>query len=346
MAEQSPGSPEVNDQGSSTGLSRTATVLSLVLAVVFVAAVLAGAKILVDRNVYTDVSMGQVDAPDAQSPACDRILDALPDRTADFRSVGVTDPAPAGAAAYRNSGGTELTVRCGVSVPAQFTTVSTTVDSGGTRWLRVDDATEGSDLSTWYTLSSPVVAVTGTVESGTSLDKVIDLAALGKAVAEGTDGSSPEPREVPLSDLEDATGTDAASSCTAFTDALPDSFGDYRRLTETTVASETTPAGTKLSELSDGDVSVAVWTADGMEPVVVRCGVAMPASYEAGVQLTQIDDVPWFEDTALGNGSTAGVWYALGYAGTVAVSLPLSAGSAVLPQISGIIAETMEKTGN
>jgi len=78
---------------------------------------------------------------------------------------------------------------------------------------------------------------------------------------------------------------------------------------------------------------------------VVRCGVGMPESYAAGAQLTQVDEVPWYEDTALGNGSTAGVWYALGYGSTVAVSLPLDVGDTVLPQISGIIADTMVKTG-
>ncbi len=330
MAEQRPGSPEVTDQGSSTrGLSRTTTVLALVLAVVFVGAVLAGAKILVDRNVYTDVSMGPVDAPDADSPACDAILDALPDRTSDYRSVGITEPAPTGAAAYRDSGGAELTVRCGVSAPAQYSVVSSVVSHGGTDWLRVDDATEGSDLSTWYSLSStPVVAVTGSVDPGTALDRTVSFDGIGRAIADNTDGDAPTPRALPLTDLP---ADRSAASCTEFGDALADAFGAYRRVTETTAG-----------EPIDG---VAVWTAPGAEPVVVRCGVGMPESYAAGAQLTQVDEVPWYEDTALGNGSTAGVWYALGYGSTVAVSLPLDVGDTVLPQISGIIADTMVKTG-
>lgn len=345
MAEQRPGSPEVTDQGSSTtgqdgpehgkGRGRATAVIALVLAVVFVAAVLAGAKILVNRTVYTDVTMGPVDAPDASSPACGSIIDALPDRTADFRSVGVTDPAPAGTAAYRDSGGTELTVRCGVSVPAQYTTVSSLVSHGGTDWLRVDDATEGSELSTWYSLSgTPVVAVTGEASGSSPLDTRVDLDKIGRAVAGHTDGDAPQAGEMPLAGL---STTDTAS-CGPFADALPDSFGDYRRIRETTASSGRTPVGTAL----DG---AAVWTAPGAEPVVVRCGVGMPESYAPGAQLAQVNEVPWFEDTALASGSTAGVWYALGYGATVAVSLPLGVGDAVLPQISGIIVDTMPRTG-
>lgn len=348
MAEQRSGSPEVTDQGSSTsGQRRTTTVLALVLAVVFAAAVLGGAKILVDRNVYTPVSMGPVDAPEAESETCAAVVAALPDRTGDYRSVDLTDPAPAGAAAYRSSGGDELTVRCGVSVPTQFTEISELVSHGGTDWLRIDDATRGSDLSTWYSLGgSPVVAVTGSTGPDTPLDKVIDMDGIGSAVSSHTDGPAPVAGDVPLTGLSsgDAGGAGDAA-CAAFAGELPETLGEYGRITSTTVDGEGTTAGTALDSLA-GSGSLAVWTAPGREPVVVRCGVALPGSYRAGAQLTQVDEVPWFEDTELGNGSTAGVWYALGYAGTVAVSLPLDAGDVVLPVLSGVIAGSMEKTGS
>ncbi|MGO1950708.1 MAG: DUF3515 domain-containing protein, partial [Mycobacteriaceae bacterium] len=113
---------KVTDQGSSTpghgndetcrrgGSGRRTAVIALLIAVVFVAAVLVGAKVLIDRNVYTPVSMGPVDAPDAEADVCAATVDALPDRVGDFRDVGVSDPSPAGAAGYRDSGGTELSV--------------------------------------------------------------------------------------------------------------------------------------------------------------------------------------------------------------------------------------------
>ena len=66
--------------------------IALILSVVFVAAVLAGAKILIDRNVYTAVAMGPVEAPAADSDACAATIDDLPDRIGDFRDVGIVDP--------------------------------------------------------------------------------------------------------------------------------------------------------------------------------------------------------------------------------------------------------------
>lgn len=353
MAEQRSVSPEVNDQGSSTSepssptrperrrRPRTTTVLALVLGVAFAGAVLAGAKVLVDRNVYTHVAMGPVDSPDAASATCREIIGALPDRTADYRSVGVVAPAPDGVAAYRDSGGTELTVRCGVNVPSQYTTVSSPVEHGGTDWLRVDDATPGSDLSTWYSLGdSPVVAVTGTVDQGSSLDRMIDFDGIGDAVAAHATGDAPTPRELPLAGLKSDRAADSGGTCTSFRGALPDSFGDYRRITETTTASPDTAAGTGLDSLG-----VAVWTAPGKEPVVVRCGVAMPDSYAAGARLTQVNKVPWFEDSALASGSTAGVWYAIGHSPIVAVSLPQDMGDSVLPLVSGVISRSLTATG-
>lgn len=331
----------ISDQGSSTAGQEEATgrrgvnrraVLALLIAVVFVAAVLGGAKILVDRNVYTAVAMGPVDAPEATSQACSGIVDALPDKASDYRSVDVADPAPEGAAAYRDSGGTELTVRCGVNLPAQYSVLSETAEHGGTDWLQVTDATPGSDLTTWYAVgSSPVVAVTGSRGN----DDTAALGGIGGTVAGHASGSdAPAPAPAPLSDLrQDATPGAAADRCTRLDGALPDVFGDYRRIT----ADDPRAAG-----LPD---HTAAWTAPGLEPVVVRCGVRLSDSYQAGAQLTQVDDVPWFEDTALAQGSTAGVWYALGYAPTVAVSLPTDAGNQVLTQVSALIADNLTKTG-
>ena len=319
--------------------------IALILSVVFVAAVLAGAKILIDRNVYTAVAMGPVQAPAADSDACAATIDDLPDRISDFRDVGIVDPAPEGAAGFRDSGGTELTVRCGVSTPGQLTQVSELTDpqdGGGTPWLEIQDATPGSELSTWYAVGqSPVVAVTTDADLS-----VGDLTGIGEAVtAHGSAEDAPEPAPIPLSDLgdtddsADSDGTDGtdgtdAASCRAFEDALPETIGDYQRITET-------PDWAGNRGL-DGAI---VWTASGREPVVLRCGVSLPDSYEVGAQLTQVNDVPWFQDTALVEGSTAGVWYALGYEELVAVSLPTDAGDAVITQVSRVISDTLEKTG-
>ncbi|MGP9724750.1 DUF3515 domain-containing protein [Corynebacterium sp. AOP40-9SA-29] len=317
---------KVTDQGSSTsghGMPRRSGVaLALLIAVVFVVFVLVGAKILVDRSVYTPVAMGPVDAPDADSAVCADITDDLPDRIGDYRDVGVADPAPDGAAGYRDSGGTELSLRCGVSVPAQYTELSSTEESGGEQWLPIADATQGSALTTWYSVGhSPVVAVTtdGRLTAG-------DLSGVGESISSHGDAdNAPTPGDVPLAGLAEQDDADAAS-CTALQDALPDTLGEYRRM-----------------ESGEPEGSL-VWVAEAREPVVLRCGVELPDSYEAGAQLTQIDEVPWFQDTALAEGSTAGVWYALGYADTVAVSLPLDAGNSVLTAVSEAIDEHLERT--
>lgn len=305
--------------------------IALLIAVVFVAAVLVGAKVLIDRNVYTPVSMGPVDAPDAEADVCAATVDALPDRVGDFRDVGVSDPSPAGAAGYRDSGGTELSVRCGVSAPAQYTELSTISDRGGTSWLKIDDATAGSDLTTWYAVGqSPVLAVTTDADLNDS-----DLDGVGEAVSSNGDtGAAPEPGGIPLANLpRDGDGAGDSDSCAALDDALPDTFGDYHRIT----ATPDWAGGHGL----DGALA---WVAEGREPVVLRCGVEQPESYEPGAQLTQIDDVPWFQDTELAEGSTAGIWYALGRSDLVAVSLPLDAGDTVLTEVSRAIADTLEST--
>lgn len=70
---------------------------------------------------------------------------------------------------------------------------------------------------------------------------------------------------------------------------------------------------------------------------MVRCGVAFPSAYEAGAQIQQIDSVAWFEDTTLGNGTTASTWYALGREIVVAVSVPQNSGNAALVEMTKII---------
>ncbi|MGV0867796.1 DUF3515 domain-containing protein [Corynebacterium kalidii] len=322
---------KVTDQGSSTTghgiVRRRGAVLALVIAVVFVVFVLVGAKILVDRSVYTPVAMGPVSAPAGDSGTCTDIIGDLPDRLGDYRDVGVTDPAPEGTAGYRDSGGTELALRCGVNAPGQYTRLSSVEEAGGEQWLRVTDATPGSGLTTWYSVGhSPVVAVTTEGRLDTA-----DLAGVGEVTARhGDDGDAPAPGPAPLADLP-ARGGD---SCNAVEDALPDTLGEYRRV----------DPGTLDPEAAAAVEGSAVWVAEGREPVVLRCGVGLPDSYEAGAQLTQVDDVPWFEDTALAEGSTAGVWYSMGYADTVAVSLPLDAGNSVLTAVSAAIDENLERT--
>ncbi|MEL4153164.1 DUF3515 domain-containing protein [Corynebacterium bovis] len=313
-----------NNNSARGGL--TVAWVTLGLAVVFVAAVLIGAKVLVDRHIYAPVAMGTVDAPGSSSPQCDSIVGDLPGKVGDYRKVDVAAPAPQGTGAYRNHDRDELTVRCGVSTPSQYTDLSDTEERGGTTWLRVRDTTKGSDLSTWYAVGqSPVVAVTASGDlDGADLD---DLG--GLISSHGDTAAAPEPQPAPLTDLRAAPGADAAA-CDAFTAALPGRIGDASRVTDRAGL----PAGT------------VAYTAPGLEPVVVRCGVAAPSSYHPGVQLQQVDEVPWFAESSLDQGSTEGRYFAVGYSPLVALSMPADAGNDAITQISRAVAGALHRTGN
>lgn len=296
-------------------------IVSLGLALAFVAVVLGGARYFVKQAAQQPVAMSQLDSPAANSPECAALVASLPEKLNGHRRAELADPAPAGAAAWQSSSTERITLRCGVHMPAQYTAYSEPLvfEAAGARWLRVDDATPGSTLATWFSVDrEPAVAVTA------------DEASLGKADTplEGLDlaalpaGEQPV-GEAPLSQLQPAANPEDAAACSALIDAAPQDIATgYRRVepaTEHTVA----------------------WIAEGKEPIVVRCGVAEPENYAAGAQLSQVNDIPWFEDTTLANGTTTSTWYALGRVTDVAASLPQSEGNEAVTNLSKLIADTL-----
>lgn len=307
-------------------INRTTVVVALGLAVAFVVAVLGGARYFVTKAAHQPVAMSQLDSPLADSSECSALIDALPSSLNGHRRAELAAPAPAGAAAWQSSSTERITLRCGVHMPAQYNEYSAplTFDAAGARWLRVDDATPGSTLSTWFSVDrEPAVAVTADEASlgtaATPLDD-LDLSALPQ--------KTQPPAPAPLSQLAAASGAGAASAhtCRALVDAAPESIAEgYRRLDATS---------------ADAAHTVA-WIAEGKEPIVVRCGVAAPESYAAGAQLSQVNDVPWFEDTTLANGTTTSTWYALGRVTDVAASLPQSVGNEAVTNLSTLIADTL-----
>ncbi|MBF4553367.1 DUF3515 domain-containing protein [Corynebacterium suicordis] len=319
-------STQVSTPRSGSSYSRVVVVLALVLAVVFTFAVIAGARIFMERQSMVPVAMGQADAPDAQSSACTDYVGNLPDSLGDYRNVGIVDPAPAGAAAFRNLSKAELTVRCGVRMPDQYTVLSETVEAGGARWFEVNDATPGSTLRTWYLVdSSPTVAITA------DADIESQLADLGEASHSFT-ADGPAPGAYPLSTIPMAQGSRgdakaAAATCDKFLNALPQDIENYSRTTHEDAPSA---SATYLSQ-------------DAAEPVVVRCGAELPESYAPGERVTQVDDVAWFAEPKLAQGSTVGVWYALSHQQIVAISMPNNAGNAVVNAVTTAISQTMEK---
>lgn len=299
--------------------SRALIYISLALAIALVVGVLVGAKIISERAANQPVGMSDLPSPLADSQECAELLEILPDEVLGHDRATIAEPAPDGAAAWQTSELERVTLRCGVDLPLQYTEYSTPVEIDGTQWLVVGDATPESTLATWYSINrEPIVAITADDMTLDGADNPVDP--LTDAVNTLPEAEH-EPNPGPLAEL-DSVG--AAAQCAPLLDAVP------TELTEDYSLIDGTPSDT------------AVWVADGLEPVVMRCGVAPPPNYEAGQQLTQISEVPWFEDTRLVNGSTASYWYALGRETDIAVSAPMDVASDVLPPLSTLIVDTTE----
>lgn len=295
-------------------LNRTAIYLSLGLAILLILGALIGARVISDRANNQPVAMSPVPAPQAESAECSSLIDALPDDIQGHDRATIADPVPPGTAAWQSGPNERITLRCGIELPFQYTDLARTTEAAGVQWLRVDDMTPDSDLSTWYSVDrEPVVAVTASLA-----DTAEPVDGLAEAVAT-LPQEQHETFPAPLTELEPASG----DSCPSLLDGLPETLAETWNL-----------------ETAQGDT--AVWVSEGKEPIVIRCAVAPPPNYSAGQRLTQIDDIPWFEDTQLVNGSTASTWYALGRAQDIAVSVPQAASSQVLPELGKVISGTTD----
>ena len=294
--------------------NRTTIYVSLGLAVALVLGVLVGARVFFNRVALQPVAMTEVPAPEASSAECASLIDALPSTLADLKRAELAEPAPEGAAAWQASSTERITLRCGVDAPAQYTPYAQTEDIDGARWLRVNDATPGSTLATWFTVDrSPVLAVTADTQQlrdGTAPVEGLDTAALT--------GPAPEQRPAPLADL--ATAGDPGK-CDSLLAAAPESIAE---------------GYTRVDAVSEQTVA---WSAAGQDAIVLRCGVADPANYGPGARLDQINGVPWFEDVKLANGTTASTWFAMGRDVQVAASLPQAESNEAITNLTNLIAE-------
>lgn len=294
--------------------NRTTIYVSLGLAVALVLGVLVGARVFFNRVALQPVAMTQLPAPEASSAECTSLIDALPSTLTGLKRAELAEPAPEGAAAWQASSTERITLRCGVDAPAQYTPYAQTEDVDGARWLRVNDATPGSTLATWFTVDrSPVIAVTADAQQlrdGTTPVSGIDTAALT--------GPAPEQQPAPLADLA-AAGD--AGTCDSLLDAAPDSIAE---------------GYTRVDAVSEQTVA---WSAEGQDAIVLRCGVADPENYGPGARLDQINGVPWFEDVKLANGTTASTWYAMGRDVQVAASLPQAESNEAITNLTNLIAE-------
>lgn len=346
------------------GIGRAPIYTSLGLSLGLVAVVLAGARII--GGGAPTVTLSDLPAEHADSAECQQLIDSLPDEVADLPRAEIAEPAPAGVAAWAagssGAGGNyrdQVSLRCGVDTPFQYSEYSHTqvVEADGasssdgntaTEWLEVQDQTPGSTLTTWYSTNRfPTVAVTvdragngtagndgagddGTDDGTGGNAKAPDSAAATtreahKAIAQLTGATEAlelrkhQPHPAPLSELASGTPEDLAA-CQSLISAAQDGF---------------TPA--EGYELYDGTAKDTIaWTHPGYEPIVLRCGIAAP-DVPLGERLQQINEVPWFEDTVLADGTTASTWYPLGREVAVAVSTPQAAAQESLSRITELL---------
>ncbi|RNE48326.1 DUF3515 domain-containing protein [Corynebacterium alimapuense] len=294
---------------------KTAAYLFLVLAVALVVGVLIGAKVVYDRVSTQPVAMTTLPAPLADSAECTEFIAGLPDELIGHDRAEIAEPVPDGVAAWSSSSLERVTLRCGVDLPTQYDDYAQPVEIEGVEWLLVSDVTPGSTLASWYSVGrSPIVAVTADELALDGEDNpVAELSEAMMSLAE----TEQTPNPAPLSQL--AAGD--SSVCGDLMDNLPDALADdYQRI-----------------EVTESDT--AAWTSQGKEPIVLRCGVAAPVNYQPGIQLNQVDDITWFEDTTLANGTTASTWFALGRATDIAVSLPQDTGNTAIVELGSLIAE-------
>lgn len=301
-------------------INRTAVYVSLGLAVALVLGVIVGARYFFQQVALQPVAMTELPSPEADSPECAALVDSLPDKVLGHKRAELASPAPAGAAAWQSSSTRRVTLRCGVEMPLQYTEYTPVSSHNGAEWIRIDDATPGSTMVTWFSADRwPAVAVTTDAEglgrAETPVDE-IDVSVLPQRDL---------PRNpAPLSELHTATQAAEGNACTGLLASLPETLAEgYEKLPENEVVSAQT----------------AVWTRLGHEPIVLRCGVDDPEHYAAGATLQQINGIPWFEDTITATGTTSSTWYALGRAVNIAAFVPSGEGNDVITTLTELIEE-------
>ena len=129
-----------------------------------------------DTNATGPVPLVPVDAPQAGSPGCAKLIAGLPERLPDNGATitrrALAAPAPPAAAAW-GDGDNPVVLRCGIEQPPEFKPTSQLFVVGGVQWFQVD----GDDATTWYAVDrSATVALTEPGGSGSGPIQVLSTA--------------------------------------------------------------------------------------------------------------------------------------------------------------------------
>ncbi|WP_245556143.1 DUF3515 domain-containing protein [Actinopolyspora mortivallis] len=113
------------------------------------------------------LALPPVDAPEADSSACAEVLEELPAEL-DVRGTGVARrelarPAPPGTLAWGDADHAPITLRCGITAPAELTRTSELMNVSGVDWLPISSG----ETTSWIAVDRPVyVALTASEEIG------------------------------------------------------------------------------------------------------------------------------------------------------------------------------------
>lgn len=168
-----------NATGRHPALIATAVALPVALVVgVVVAAVIAQRAPLI-----APVALTTLDSPSSGSAACATLLAALPDELGGAQRATLAQPAPAGAAAWREvdapDGTDPVVLRCGIGRPAEFVVGSATIGVNGVQFLELSGAAQGIASTTYIDVDrGTYIALTVPDGSGSgSLQQLADVIA-------------------------------------------------------------------------------------------------------------------------------------------------------------------------
>lgn len=177
------------------GPPRAVLIAALAVAVAGIVGVLVAAALMQRSPAENSVAVTGLPAPEADSPQCRSLLDALPDELGSYRRASLVDPAPAGAAAWQpeQAGGEALILRCGLDRPADFVVGAPLQVVDAVSWFRVGEAGAGEDgRSTWFAVDRQVyVALTLPPGSGPS-----PIQALSETIAQTLPSRPADPAPV------------------------------------------------------------------------------------------------------------------------------------------------------
>lgn len=116
------------------------------------------------------LALVSVDAPDAGTPTCASLANALPGELPSngkkLTRLALAEPAPAAAAAWAGDRGEPVVLRCGLTKPAELQATAGLRLISKVNWLPID----GEGATTWYTVDRPVyIAVTIPDDAGTGV---------------------------------------------------------------------------------------------------------------------------------------------------------------------------------